>query len=279
MNILTKIKELKYKDENSIHELKNIIAHNILNEEETKIANKKLEDFKIIHDYFKYQYHKPKDENWLCPVCKSHVVIGEMRRLETLGEHAMDPKAEPCLKPEYKCSNKKCITHKYEIIWDYYGGLYVGKYKGYDEVKYISDNDAPFGSSQRKSNVEIFKKGLKDIKYLHPVLTLWICQLYIEYHYESNKNGEILKMWRTLGFNKKEKGKFSYPYRGSWPLNTWKFLWKQHVKLSKHNNKRNLKKLFEKSMNRSFNHRSFEFLIKILFIKSYLKYKNNDTKK
>jgi hypothetical protein len=210
------------------------------------------------------------NEDWYCPVCKSEIIEGDYKKMQTLDEHVCNPNAEPSLKPTFKCSNFDCLTHKHRIFWDWFGALYGRTYNC--KSIFINQNDAPFGSSNRKSNVEIYKAGLKDRIWLSPWWTLKLWQPMIEYKYTSNYDGDVLSKKIKIKFLKKSRGSKTYSTYVSFWWSTIKYLWKKRKLDLK---TKNYKKLFEKSFNRSFKYRLMEQIIKLRHWKIYLKYIKN----
>ena len=183
---------------------------------------------------------RDKNKNWLCPACKSKVIITGERKFETLSEHVSDPNMENYpLRDAYQCSDENCMTRKNNIFWDYMGDRY-----GYvktvscmdDDKLFIDLNDAPFGSHTRKANVEIYKKGLKKQAYLSPIFCLFFLQPFIEYNYEANEQGEVLKKSLKIKFLKPDKnifkgGRYCYLFNPFWE--TWIYHMKDAKRLIK----------------------------------------------
>jgi hypothetical protein len=206
--------------------------------------------------------------NWKCPICKSLLINGENKKYETLCDHVCNPNMDDHpYRPTYICPNKECKANIEKVFWDESGDIYGGfKIK---ENEFINLNDAPFGSLARKLNVEIYRRGgLKRKIYLSPALTLWIYKPFIEYHYTSNTDGDILSRSWKLGFLKKDKilNNNYCVVVISW-FSIWKYLWKYRFR---NNN------IFEKSINRNFPYRLFEFFLKIIYFRKYLKYTKDE---
>jgi len=89
-----------------------------------------------------------------CPSCKSELIVSGQARLETVCEHVSNPNGIPSLKDKYICSDIDCETHNYGVCWNS-GGEKYSEYP--DNSIYADNNDAPFGSFQRKLNIEIYK--------------------------------------------------------------------------------------------------------------------------
>jgi len=122
-----------------------------------------------------------------CPRCKSDLVQGKDMPLETLSEHVCDPNGTPCMKPSYHCSNPNCEAGHEHVIWDQDGETYGGR-----DIKWIDDNNAPFGSFQRKCNVEIYKKDENYQLCRIPCWPLKDWKVKVNYYYGSNEDGDIL---------------------------------------------------------------------------------------
>jgi len=220
-----------------------------------------------------------RDENkgWTCPVCESPVEITSQEQYETLGEHVTNPNAESHPKRDaYRCTNKECICNHpdHNVFWNYNGEMYGGF--RIDDEEFIGENNAPFGSFERKMNLEILKCGVDDNKYLSPALCLWILQPYIQYHYKGDVMGNVVKKWFTIEFLKKnERGEYSYQFTTCW--STWKHLWidfSSKLKAYKeHKDIKILESAFEPVYNRAWVYRWFETTIKLLFWRYYKKTK------
>lgn len=166
-----------------------------------------------------------------CPICKAELISNEMAYLETLDEHVNC--VEPTLKSVYICSNNDCITRKKEseVYWNRDGEIYGAWGNTYDGI-----NLGPYGSFERKMQVSIYKVGLPDKKYLSPLLLFGIWQPLIEYAYQSNENGDVLKRGFQIHFLRKGKGFGNvYCVHVSLWVKTWKFLWKRFKKQIKYN--------------------------------------------
>lgn len=127
-----------------------------------------------------------------CPYCKSELKIEGQKYLETLVEHVED--VEPSLKNSYICSNEDCITRIAKINWNDSGELYCKNYLLEKTIKYINNNNAPFGSLERKFNVEIHKDDEN-----FDLLKIFGWTFRIEFEYQSNENGDILnRKWKIV---------------------------------------------------------------------------------
>ena len=137
-----------------------------------------------------------------CPVCRCELVEYKMLPLQTADEHIMGCE-NPSLKMAYCCPNtKNCACTfadgKPVVYWNEDGELY-GNAMG---LPAIDNNNAPFGSFQRKINVEVYKKDENKL-----ILALPFCfpsvlsgmNIFTHWHYKANEEGEILQ--RRLRFD------------------------------------------------------------------------------
>jgi len=130
----------------------------------------------------------------LCPICKSELKVTGQARLETLDEHVTC--GEVSLKDEYECLNKSCQAYE-TLMWAFTGERYTKRVEDMfrKNFSFIDNNDGPFGSFQRQTNVEIYKK---DENYDLLKTKKW--RIHVVFCYKSNKDGDILKRWRKLEF-------------------------------------------------------------------------------
>ncbi|MFW5847815.1 MAG: hypothetical protein ACOCVF_02765 [bacterium] len=178
------------------------------------------------------------NKDWKCPACKSKMIMAGQCEYETLGDHVFDPNKESYPPRDYYiCSDEKCFTREYNIFWDYMGDRYgsipyeiIRKWgiKDCDEL-FIDSNDSPFGSNGRKSNVEIYKKGLKKQIWLHRIFGGWFFQPFIEFYYKANTQGEVLTRSWKLKFVKRY-GRCNGCLVNYW-WDTWKYLYRKYYKL------------------------------------------------
>lgn len=127
-----------------------------------------------------------------CPVCKEELFITGKARMETLSEHVENVEVIS-KKDKYECLNDGCQTYN-KVFWNFIGETYVYRNFGFgvlNEIDFIDGNSAPFGSFQRKMNVEIGKHD-EDF-YLFKNFSSDRLSLQVKYNYESNENGDILK--------------------------------------------------------------------------------------
>lgn len=136
----------------------------------------------------------------LCPICKSELVITGQAKLETLDEHVTQ--CEVSMKDKYECVAEGCPSIG-KFFWDLTGGLYCSDYEAHrehDNIPFIDNNDAPFGSSRRQINVEVDKKDENWVIYEGKK---W--KFVRIYHYQADTDGNILKrrgsieIWRRDG--------------------------------------------------------------------------------
>lgn len=137
--------------------------------------------------------------NMFCPVCKKALVVWKKLRMESVVDHVGDPNGVPPLMEAYRCPDPLCITRKNFIFWNYEGELFSDKYISSEDmrsIKFIAGNDAPFGTFQRKMNVEIYKKNENKLLVKLPSWfpSVWSgMKIYSDWRYTSNENGDILK--------------------------------------------------------------------------------------
>lgn len=215
------------------------------------------------------------NKNWLCPSCKSPVIITGQKEYETLSEHVSNPNLDSYPQRDaYQCSDENCITKKNDIFWSYMGERYgVINNTFHDDHFFINKNDAPFGSSQRKYNVEIYKKGLKDSIFLPNFLFFNQLKAFIEIDYVSNTNGDVLKRKFRLKFIKKN-GTLLIGAVSMWKYLHRKFL--MHINNYKETGDVDyLKQAFEPSKNKAWVFRWYNKFIKIFWRKLYLKIKKS----
>jgi len=150
------------------------------------------------------EVYREKFLNQRCPVCRAPIEYWMDRKFETLSEHVQNPnQLDYPLRPAFRCSNKTCVTRKkmkYDLFWNFDGARYGGL--ELDEC-FINGNDAPFGSIERKINVEIYKKGVKRAIFFHPIFCLYIVRPMIRFEYKSDTEGNILKKTAHLRFLKR----------------------------------------------------------------------------
>lgn len=221
---------------------------------------------------------REENKGWLCPVCKSPVLISSQEQYETGEEHVIDPNRESYPKRDaYRCTNSDCVCNdeKHKVFWNYNGEMYGGFM--IDDDDFIDQNNAPFGSFERKMNLEIHKCGVKDRIELSPALCLWFLQPYIQYHYKGNVMGNVVKRWFTIEFLKKDRDRNEYCYGFNFCWGTWSFLWREFkskiIAYKEHKDANLLKTAFERTYNRSWEYIWFENTIKVLYWRYYKKIK------
>jgi hypothetical protein len=149
----------------------------------------------------------------LCPVCRKPLVRWQEMRLETLDEHVFNPNLLPSLKWAYQCLDEKCSTRTHGIFWNDMGDLYIQRgfnqppmdYK--EDCAFINGNNAPFGTFQRKANVEIYKKDENRKLFTFPTWFPGILsgmKVWSNWHYQSNENGDILRKRLSLNWITKD---------------------------------------------------------------------------
>jgi hypothetical protein len=140
-------------------------------------------------------------KNMNCPKCHSELVKGEHKRFVTLVEHVSDPnKRSYPLRQTFVCSNHACPTTKEDIFWDSDGAMY-----GFNKnFKFENDINSAYPSFERKMDIEIYKKGLRKDMRLSPILTLGFLKPMIEFTYQSDDYGNVVKKGYKLCWLKKE---------------------------------------------------------------------------
>lgn len=123
-----------------------------------------------------------------CPYCKSTLTVVRMERLETLDEHVCYPNEQPSLKESFGCINASCIESN-ERLWDYSGDCYGGSY---------SNSKPALDSLSCRLAIEIFKHD-ED----HNLFSIGNFQFRVEYIYQANDAGEILKRIRAYSIHQK----------------------------------------------------------------------------
>jgi hypothetical protein len=146
----------------------------------------------------------------LCPSCKTKLIVDGQARLETLDEHVSAPNDEVCLKDKYICPNTDCKISSCSY-WNEYGEFYCDKFSEIRKLEkdgaFINNNNGPFGSFQRKINVEIYKK---DEEYV--LFDLGKYRFEVTFNYKSNEDGDILKRKRHLTIWEKDENSGGYIY-------------------------------------------------------------------
>lgn len=148
-----------------------------------------------------------------CPVCRERLVVTGKARLETLDEHVSDPNGTPALKIKYECSNEECATHK-KLMWEEGGGMYHGWDTPYSEkFPFIDGNNAPFGSFERCTNVEVYKEDEN-----FDLFKWWGGKVRVVYRYTSDNDGNILTRRRKYEIWVKERDKCYTHYISGWSV-------------------------------------------------------------
>jgi len=209
-----------------------------------------------------------------CPSCKSELIFSGEAKFAY--QEGIDLDLKAYAKSFYFCNNfkctasgeddvkkrtvliekeKKCDPLKKRIFWNEYGELY-GLCQN---IKFIDDNNSPFGTHSRKINVEIYKK---DENFLF--LNVWFYKFMIEYKYKSNEDGCIIKRTpKIIVLKKIEFWNFKYNdyvYYVSW-IRMLKF---------KLTNFYGEKRSFNRNINTdNFNKNSFQKILKTYKLTNY----------
>lgn len=153
------------------------------------------------------------NQELLCPVCRKPIVPFKEMRLETLDEHIFDPNGTPSLKWGYWCPDESCATRVFGIFWNDEGDLYAQACAPYltrekkASIPFIDGNDAPFGSFQRKCNVDVYKKDQNRTIIVLPKFMPGILsgmKIRTKWSYQGDYDGKVTK--RRLGFEYITKG-------------------------------------------------------------------------
>lgn len=163
-----------------------------------------------------------------CPLCNTELIIKGESRYQNLDEHVCDPNGTPSIKPEYRCTNIKCLIWNL-VFWDEDGSLYVEDYDNYyynKEHFFPNLNGSAINSFDRKMSIEIYRKGLKKDTYLN--LIPGFLQLRIERKYESNYMGEVLDKDYKFEILVKSKKHDMFVHWN--PIGTLKYLYNQYAR-------------------------------------------------
>lgn len=132
----------------------------------------------------------------LCPICKTELITTCKRRLQSIEESVLYPNDKASFKDAFHCPNKECEASKDNLCWNEWGEYYMldwGKSRD-KEYAFINNNNGPFGSFQRKCNVEVGKHD-EDFYLINlkiPFINIRI-RLKVSWKYEGNEDGEVLK--------------------------------------------------------------------------------------
>lgn len=143
-----------------------------------------------------------------CPSCLATLVVFGQGRLETLDSHVSQ--YDPPLLDKYQCPEEDCMTRASGVFWNMDGELYIvdyPKFRSLPEPIYVENNNGPFGSISRQINVEIYKKDENFHWLTLPTRmpsVLSGMKINVVYHYQSDKDGHILKRKRTLEYVRKD---------------------------------------------------------------------------
>jgi len=132
-----------------------------------------------------------------CSICKSLLVKGGQERLETIDEHICCPNEPPKMKDKFVCSNSRCASSLANSCWNEIGDYY-GDYVWSKKFQFIDNLKSAFDSLARQLEVEIYKEDENYTWFIvpswFPIRKGWKCK--VEYSYEANEKGEILKRKR-----------------------------------------------------------------------------------
>ena len=216
-----------------------------------------------------------------CPFCGKRLRYARTSKYETLFEHVSCQ--SPTEKNGYTCD---CELGKL-WEWNEYGETYVSKLYldmlanntiSKDEKKAIIEKhdsiyngfmDSPFNSINASSEISVYKKFVTAETFIMKWFFPNKIKLLFEHNYDVDDFCRIKKHTVSLKFWIKDDDNFK---NGCWAIDIWKWLFKQFMKERKNEN---YKEMFKKSYNRSWPYRWFEFFTKIVFFKSYSKYKSS----
>jgi hypothetical protein len=173
-----------------------------------------IEDFTEVLNYYKSR----EDLVMYCPLCKNTLTSGEWFTYDDICGDSQSPK--------YSCGNKDCELHN-KSFWNDSGEFFSGVLD-YDETKKLFPDErfAALNSISKNSEVEIYKRGLKDKTMLPSFLCLGILKPYIEYAYKADMMGNVLKRGFVIKFLKKDdKGNFCYGWTSDWSM--YKYMLRQ----------------------------------------------------
>lgn len=166
-----------------------------------------------------------------CPLCNTELVIRGESQYQNLDEHVCDPNGIPSMKPQWRCTNIKCILSNL-VFWDEEGSLYVEDYDNYNYNKkhfFPNLNTSAMNSFDRKMSIEIYASGLKKDTWFN--LIPGKLQLKIERKYKSNYMGEVLdKDYRFKILVKSKKHDMFLHWN---PIGTLKYLYGEYKRAYK----------------------------------------------
>jgi len=212
----------------------------------------KIEDSEMSPDHkarLKELFEERERTTMFCPLCKRLLITKDWFVYNDLVGNSYSPK--------YECDNKECELQKGNCFWNENGDYFSGDLGFTRSKELFPDNKyAALNSFAKKSEVEIYKHGLKRETRLHPAFCLWIVQPLIEHTYKSNYFGDVLKRGWKLKFLKKNKtlGKGYNIYCGPNGFRMFNFLLSEFKRDKKaffnnptESNKKDVLKHFEKN--------------------------------
>lgn len=128
----------------------------------------------------------------LCPICKTELKITGKARLVSSSEHVMGLDEMPngiTVKDRYQCPNRGCVAYEEKLIWNELGEFYIPNYTG-RHFNFINGNNAPFGSWERKVNVEIYKHDEDWYLFKFPIGKGYAGK--VVYSYKADEDGNVL---------------------------------------------------------------------------------------
>jgi len=145
-----------------------------------------------------------EEQKLYCPNCRHELKIDGVFRYD-------DDCGGASISDKYICNNLNCECCKYNCVWNWYGDFFGGDmpFKLIRKL-FLNDKYAAYNSPAKKSEIEIFGKGLKRQIYLHPAFCFWILQPFIEFKYKGTEWGNVLGRKWKLKFLKYDRGQKRY---------------------------------------------------------------------
>lgn len=218
-----------------------------------------------------------------CPKCHKPLIYGNDEEFETLTDHVCDPNASHRpLRPTLVCNNVDCIVSKGDNFWDEGGDFY-----GHSRIDFKDDISSAYPSHARQMDIKIYKKGLKKKTYLHPALMLWVLEPVIEYNYEADNYGTVLKRTWQLKWLKKDcwykKDRLGYHTYYNFPIPSIIWHLKRNYNILKNTSDEYIVKTVEDvfeplpSWDKRWWRHVEKILDKIIFLKYYVIYLNKSS--
>lgn len=234
-------------------------------------------------------------DTMFCPYCGEPLVkTDEKRRLQTLSEHVSGDGSYASEKDVYVCPGnyygenipgcKYGALHIWNGDWfgenggsyssDFWMETYEKKKNGDEEAINLLHEDwelsqrSALNTFECETQTSIYNEGLTKGKRLPAWITFNLIQLTLNYDYQADRFGQVTKTNITLGFLKKDKHfRDGFSIVGTWPWDTWKYLYRKFNRSRKYANKikdkekrlKALKEAYDSSINRDFIYKAFEW--------------------